>query len=346
MAALTPRADFVIGVDTHKHSHTGSVVDSLGAELAFTTLPADPSGYRRLLQFAKSRADGRRLWAIEGTGSYGRGLTTFLLEHDERVAEIDRPARRNGAKSDRLDATRAAREALSRRHLAQPRRRGDREALRVLLRTRESAVSSCSQAICNLKSLVVTAPAQLRQRLAGLGTDVLMERCSRLRILRTHEVEYRATVMALRTTARRVLALRQEAEELKSALDELVRQMAARLLAEDGVGPITGAEILCAWSHRGRIRSEAAFATLAGVAPIPASSGQTTRHRLNRGGDRHLNCALHTIVLCRLGHHEETRRYAARRQAQGKTPREIKRCLKRNLARRLFKLLETMPQPT
>jgi len=216
----------------------------------------------------------------------------------------------------------------------------------VLLRTRESAVSSCSQAICNLKSLVVTAPAQLRHRLAGLGTNALMERCSRLRILRTHEVEYRATVMALRTTARRVLALRQEAEELKSALDELVRKMAPRLLAEDGVGPITGAEILCAWSHRGRIRSEAAFATLAGVAPIPASSGQTTRHRLNRGGDRHLNCALHTIVLCRLGHHEETRRYAARRQAQGKTPREIKRCLKRNLARRLFKLLETMPQPT
>ncbi|MFU8832433.1 MAG: IS110 family transposase [Wenzhouxiangella sp.] len=349
MGGLTEQADFVIGVDTHKDTHTGSVVNLLGAELAVTTVPADPAGYRQLLEFAKSRADGRRLWAIEGTGSYGRGLTTFLLEQDERVAEIDRPARparRNGAKSDALDATRAAREALSRRHLTQPRRRGDREALRVLLRTQRSAVSSRSQAISQLKALLVTAPAKLRHRLAGLGADALFERCSRLRVLSTQEVEYRATVMALRATARRVLALGQEAEELKSTLDELVRRMAPRLIAEKGVGPITGAEILCAWSHRGRIRSEAAFATMAGVAPIPASSGKSTRYRLNRGGDRNLNCALYTIVLCRLGSDEETRRYAARRQAQGKTPREIQRCLKRILARRLFKLLEAMPSPT
>lgn len=349
MATLTEQADFVIGVDTHKQSHTGSVVDLLGAELATTTLSTDTSGYRRLLQFAKTHADGRRLWAIEGTGSFGRGLTTYLLEQGEQVVEIDRPARparRNGAKSDTLDATRAAREALSRRHLAQPRRRGDREALRVLLRTRKGAVVARSQAICNLKSMVVTAPAHLRHRLGTLGTDALIEYCARLRILRSHDVEYRATVTALRATARRALALDREARALESDLHELVGRMAPPLLAEKGVGSITGGEILCAWSHPGRLRSEAAFANLAGAAPIPASSGQVTRHRLNRGGDRNLNCALHTIVLSRLAHHEETKRYAARRQAEGKTPREIRRCLKRSLARRLFKLLEAMPQPT
>lgn len=349
MATLIEQADFVIGVDTHKATHTGSVVDSLGAELATTTLTADGPGYRRMLRFAQTHADCGRIWAIEGTGSYGRGLTTYLLEHGEQVVEIDRPARparRNGAKSDALDATRAAREALSRRHLAQPRRRGDREALRVLLRTRKGAVVARSQAICHLKSLVIAAPAQLRHRLDPLTTDALLERCSRLRILQSHDVEYRATVTALRATARRAQALGREASALESDLHELVRRMAPPLLAEQGVGSITGGEILCAWSHPGRLRSEAAFANLAGVAPIPASSGQVTRHRLNRGGDRNLNCALHIIVLNRLAHHEETKRYAARRQAEGKTPREIRRSLKRSLARRLFKLLEAMPRPT
>lgn len=348
---VTPKeqADVIIGVDTHKHTHTASVVDPLGAELATTTRAADAPGYRRLLQFAKTHANGRRVWAIEGSGSYGSGLTSYLLEQHEQVVEIDRPARparRNGAKSDALDATRAAREALSRPHLAQPRRRGDREALRVLLRTRKGAVEARSQAVCHLKSLVITAPSQLRQRLDGVDTDALVDRCARLHIVATHSAEYQATVTALRATARRVRVLTEEAEDLKSRLDALVRRMAPCLLAEVGVAAITAAEVLCAWSHRGRLRSEAAFANLAGAAPRPASSGQITRHRLNRGGDRRLNCALHTIVLSRLAHHDETKRYAARRTAEGKTPREIKRCLKRHVARRLFKLLEAMPEPT
>lgn len=349
MVAATEQADFVIGVDTHKHSHTGSVVDPLGAELVTTTLPADVPGYRRLLQFADRYTNGCRIWAIEGSGCYGNGLTHYLLEQGESVVEIDRPgrpARRNGAKSDALDATRAAREALSRPHLAQPRRRGDREALRVLLRTRKGAVEARSQAMCHLKSLVITAPSQLRQRLDGLETDGLVDRCARLRIAPTHSAEHQATVAALRATARRVRVLTEEAEDLKFRLDALVRRMAPRLLDEVGIAAITAAEVLCAWSHRGRLRSEAAFANLAGTAPRPASSGQITRHRLNRGGDRRLNCALHTIVLSRLAHHDETKHYAARRTAEGKTPREIKRCLKRHVARRLFKLLEAMPQPT
>ena len=152
--------------------------------------------------------------------------------------------------------------------------------------------------------------------------------------------EQRATIIALRSTARRALALRAEAAELEAVLQPLVRQLAPALLAEPGVGVITAAQLLSSWSHQGRFRSEAAFASLAGAAPIPASSGQLIRHRLNRGGDRQLNRALHTIALSRLAHHPETRCYATRRAIEGKTPREIKRCLKRHLARRLYRLLE------
>jgi transposase len=146
--------------------------------------------------------------------------------------------------------------------------------------------------------------------------------------------------MAIRLTARRALMLEAEANDHETQIELLVKRIAPTLLEEPGIGPLTAAEILCAWSHPGRLRSEAAFAMMAGAAPLPASSGQVTRHRLNRCGDRLLNCALHTIVLSRLSHHEETRRYVARRQTEGRSNREIRRCLKRFLARRLFRLLE------
>lgn len=344
MNATAAQAQFIVGVDTHKASHTASVVDQTGAEIAGVTLPTDAFGYRRMLAFARRTGPGSRLWAIEGTGSFGRGLTTFLLEQGESVAEIDRPARparRSGAKTDGLDATRAAREALARDYLAQPRRRGDREALRVLLRTRAGAVSARSRAICHVKALLVTAPELLRHQLQALPAEELVPRCARLRTALHHSVEHRATIMALRATARRALQLEAEANDLESQIELLVQAMAPALLAQVGVGPLTAAELLIAWSHRGRLRSEAAFAALAGVAPIPASSGQVTRYRLNRCGDRQLNCALHTIVLCRLTHDPETRRYAQRREAEGRTPREIRRCLKRFVARRLFRILES-----
>ncbi len=343
MGKLADQVDHVIGVDTHKVSHTAAVVDATGRLVAHTTVPADAFGHRRILAFGRTQAAGRRVWAIEGTGSFGSGLTTMLLEQGEWVVEIDRPARparRSGAKSDELDAERAAREALSREHLAQPRRRGTREAIRVLLRTRQGAVVARTKAICHVKALVVTAPESLRHQLHPLATDELLARCARLRTTPTQSLEHRATIMALRLTARRALALEAEANDLESQLEALIQSLVPRLLAETGVGAMSAAEIVCAWSHRGRIRSEAAFASLAGVAPIPASSGQVVRYRLNRGGDRQLNRALHTIVLARLAHHEETRVYAAKRLAQGKTEREIRRCLKRHLARRLFKLLE------
>jgi hypothetical protein len=349
MSKLRDAVDFIVGVDTHKSSHTGAVVDGTGAVRATTTLPVDAFGYRRLLQFARAKAPTRRLWAIEGTGSFGRGLTTYLLEQQEWVVEIDRPARparRNGAKADDLDAVRAAREVLTREHLAQPRRRGAREAMRVLLRTRQGAVNAKQRAVCHLHALIVTAPQPLREQIEAKTTKDSVLRCARLRTALHHSSEHRATIMALRATARRILALEAEADDHESALQELVRDAAPALLDEPGIGVLSAAELLCAWSHPGRLRSEAAFATLAGVAPIAASSGKVIRHRLNRAGDRQLNRALHTIVLTRLMHHAETRAYAARRAEEGKTPREIKRCLKRHLARRVFKLLERLEAPT
>ncbi len=343
MPALEGRIDYVIGVDTHRDSHTAAVVEVKGGVVDSLTVPSDAFGAKKVLGFAQERARGRRVWAIEGTGSFGAGLTTFLLEHDEWVVEVDRPRRpatRNGAKSDELDAVRAAREALSREHLAQPRRRGEREAIRVLLATRKGAVQSRTEAIALLKALIVSAPEGLRHHFRTMTTDEQLTRAARLRTNPSQSVEHRATITALRSAARRALALEAEAADLESQLELLVKAVAPQLLAETGVGTITAAQILNAWSHAGRLRSEAAFASLAGVAPLPASSGQIVRHRLNRGGDRQLNRALHTVVLSRLAYHEETKAYADRRLAEGKTPREIKRCLKRHLARRLFRLLE------
>ncbi len=199
---------------------------------------------------------------------------------------------------------------------------------------------SRTRAVCHLKALLVSAPEQLRKHFRNMPTDEQLSRCARLRTSPSQDTEHRATVMALRSTARRALALEAEASDLETEFERLVAKAAPELLRQPGIGPVTAAQILCSWSHPGRIGSEAAFAALAGAAPIPASSGQTVRHRLNRGGDRQLNRALHTIVLSRLAHHGETKAYAARRRAEGRTPREIKRCLKRHLARRLFKLLE------
>jgi transposase len=344
MGILAEQADHVIGVDTHRDSHSAAIVAAVtGAVVEDRTVSADAFGHKRLLRFAKLHAKGRRVWAIESSGSYGSGLTTFLLAHGEWVVEVERPARparRNGAKSDELDAIRAAREALTRDHLAQPRRRGDREAVRVLLVTRRGAMRARTRAINHLKALIVTSREELRHQLRRHDTDDLVARCARLRTLPSHSPEHRATVIALRHTARRILMLEAEANDLESEIEQLIKANVPWLLDEVGVGPISAAQLFCSWSHASRLRSEAAFAMLGGSAPIPASSGQTIRYRLNRAGDRQLNCALHTIVLTRLQHDPATRAYAAKRAAEGKTPREIKRCLKRYVARHLFRLLE------
>jgi transposase len=349
MSRLAGAIDGVIGVDPHRDTLAAAATDPVGGLLAQTSVRADGAGYRRLLDFAQAQVPGRRCWAVEGAGSYGAGLAAFLQVQGERVVEVGRPKRpprRTAAKSDALDAVRAAREALALDHPLAPRRRGDREALRVLLATRHGACAAKVSAINQLKALIVGAPEELRAELRGLTTRRQVTRCARLRDRPARSLEHRMTVRALRSTAHRIQALAGEAAELQAELERLVVAVAPWLLELPGVGPISAAQVLVSWSYAGRLRSEAAFAAVAGVNPIPASSGQVTRHRLNRSGDRQLNRALHTIVLARLRDDAQTRTYAARRQAEGKSIRDIRRCLKRAIARQLFKLLERYDRST
>jgi transposase len=346
MPILADLVQVVIGVDTHKHTHTAAVVAAAtGGVLATQTVVTTPVGYQALVALAQ-RHPGPRVWAVEGTGGYGAGLARLLAEHGEWVVELDRPARaarRHGAKSDPIDAARAAREALSRSHLAQPRAGGQRAALAVLVAARRSAVAASTCAQRQLHALVVASPERLRARLGGRSTRQLVAACARLRGHPSWELESRTTAVVLRTLARRVLELNAEARTHQRAITAIVRAWRPDLLTERGIGPITAAVVLCAWSHSGRCRSDAAFAMLGGAAPIPASSGQTVRVRVNRSGDRQLNRALHTIVLARCRFDPTTRAYLARRRAEGKTDREIKRCLVRYVARQLYRRLEREP---
>ena len=334
--------DVVVGVDTHKQTHTAAALRPTGAVIDHLTVPADPAGYRRLIAFGAAHGD-RRLWAVEGTGTFGAGLCAALLGKDEAVVEVDRPqrpARRAGSKSDDIDAVRAARQAIAGIGLSEPRSRGDREAIRVLLTTRAQAIDFRTRAICAVHALVTSAPERLRERLRTLPLGELLATCAGMRGSACQTSEEFATTMAMRATARRALACQAEAAELETQLTALIRRMAPSLLEHVGIGPVVAAQLLVSWSHRGRVRSEAAFARLAGVAPIEASSGTVTRHRLNRCGDRQLNRALHTIVLVRMRQDPTTQSYVKRRIAEGKSVREVKRCLKRYVARQLFRELE------
>jgi transposase len=339
--------DHVVGVDTHRDEHVLAVVAAAaGALVAGCSVAANGSGYRQALRFAEHYAAGRRLWAIEGSGHYGAGLARYLGERGETVLEVGRSRggeRRLRGKDDELDALGAARAALASEALALPRSGERREALRLLLVARGSAVDVRREALVQLRSVIVTAPDHLRRQLRGLPLSKLLERSSRLRRSSSASADELATRLVLRSLARRVEAATVEAGELEREILTHVRALAPRLLDEPGVGPIVAAQLLVAWSHRGRLRSESAFARLAGVAPIPASSGQTSRQRLSRGGDRQLNRALHTVVLHRRQHDPATKAYIARRIAEGKTRRDATRLLKRYVARHLFRLLQQEP---
>jgi transposase len=341
---LADELDYLLGVDTHRDEHVLVVVTApTGAVVAGAAAPASARGYRELLRVAEPYAAGRRAWAIEGTGSYGAGLARFLAEHGETALEISRTSgaeRRLRGKDDALDAARTARAALASDTLALPRTGERREALRLLLVARRSAVDARREALTQLRAVIVTAPEPLRQELRRLPEGKLLDRCSRFRRSSSTGADELATRIVLRSLARRARAATVEADELEGEILAHVRALAPTLLDEPGVGPIVAAQLLVAWSHRGRLRSEACFARLAGVAPIPASSGQTTRHRLSRGGDRQLNRALHTIALHRRHHDPATRDYIARRVAEGKSRREATRLLKRYLARHLYRLLQ------
>jgi transposase len=342
---LAELVDLVIGVDTHADTHTAALLAAAtGAVLATVTIATDPDGYRELVALAEHHG-GLRAWAIEGAGGYGAGLTRHLGEAGELVIELDRPqrpARRAGAKSDVIDAERAARDALARTRLASPKTGPQRAALQTLLTARRSAVQAATDGQRQLRALVITAPEPIRARFRGQSSTLSMLRiAARLRPnTAAADIELATTLSVLRTLARRILALETEAAEHERAIRAIVRSWRPDLLELTGVGPIVAAVVLAAWSHPGRCRSDAAFAMLAGAAPIPASSGKTVRYRLNRSGDRQLNRALHTIALSRLRYDDATRTYADHRRAEGKTDREIKRCLKRYIARQLYRQLE------
>jgi transposase len=343
---LADRLDFVIGVDSHRDAHALAVLKSPGgARLLEAEVAATPPGYGRALALAREHAAGARAWAIEGTGSYGKGLARYLGERGELVFELERPKRPRGrrerGKSDALDARRAARALLEGEQLARPRRGGAREALRCLLQTRDSAVQARRVALNQLRALVVTCPEPLRGELRSLTRARLLARCRRLRAGTTGDPELAGTLLSLRLLADRIAALTAEERLLARELRVLVEREAPALLAERGVGPITAAQLLVSWSHNGRFRSEACFARLGGAPPIPASSGQTLRHRLDRGGDRRLNRALHQIVVSRRKCDPRTAAYIARRTSEGKSEREAIRILKRYLARHLYRIMET-----
>jgi len=345
---LADRRDVVVGVDTHKDSHAFALVDAGSGELLLElVLPAGRAGYRSALAEVRRRARGGRVWAVEGAGSYGAGLARFLAERGERVVEVERRRRQRDqrGKSDALDASRAARAALSGERLAAPRAGGRREALRVLIAAREGTIAVRRAALNQLQAVLVSAPEPLREQLRGLTRARLLARCQRLRVSDRHQPELRASALTLRTLARRIEHATKEADELEREISALVRALCPTLLEQPGVGPISAAQLLLAWSHPGRLRNERAFARLAGAAPIPASSGKTTRYRLDRGGDRKLNRALHTIVISRRKHDPQTIAYIQRRQHEGKNTREAIRCLKRYLARSLFRLLENHAIP-
>src|SRR6266545_653356 len=338
---LADQLDYVVGVDPHRDSHALAVVQVVSGAVVFeATVVASSDGYAHALQLADQYAPGRRAFAVEGTGSFGAGLTRFLTARDERVLEVGRLRRErlSGGKTDELDAVRAARSVLTSERPATPRAGGERQALQALVAAREGAVNARRAGLCQLRDLLITTPEPLRSQLRPLTRARLLQRLAATRPGSGRDPELRGSMLALRSIARRVLQL--TAEELARQIEAITRTLAPQLLEQPGVGPHAAAQLVLSWSHQGRITSEAAFARLAGAAPIPASSGQTIRYRLDRSGDRKLNRALHMILVTRKRSHPATIAYIQRRMQEGKNRREANRCLKRYLARSLYRLLE------
>jgi transposase len=334
------------GVDTHADTHTAAVIDMMGRVLGTRQFPADPSGYLALLEWMRGFGQ-LEVVGVEGTGSYGAGLTRLLLERGLVVAEVDRPnrkTRRCHGKSDPIDAVAAAKAAAAGQDTGTPKHRdGCVEALRNLRVARRCAVDQRADVIRAIKSLIGTAPEQLRQQLRRLTTTKLITLCAGMRPDRTDTANpTTAAKIALRSLARRHRQLSTEISELDELLAPLVAAINPKLVAAKGIGiDIAGQLLITAGENHDRIRSEAAFAKLCGVAPLPASSGKTQRHRLNRGGDRQANAALYRIVLTRLRWDPRTQEYATRRTREGLSKPEIIRCLKRYIAREAYQLITT-----
>jgi transposase len=334
--------EITLGIDSHLDQHAAAALDAIGRLLGTISVPATAAGHEQLLTWASSFGLVTRA-GIEGTGCYGAGIARFLQAAGVEVIEVTRAARadrRHLGKNDPLDAQAAARVVLAGTATATPKQRnGIVESIRLLRAARRTAVKARTQAVIQIKAILVSAPDVLREELRPLKTRQLVDRCANARPGAGRD-PLTVTRRVLRSIARRHRVLDAEIAALETELDELVALAAPRLLAEHSVGRETAAKLLTlAGDNPDRLRSDGAFAALCGASPVEASSGKIARHRLNRGGDRQANNALYTIAMVRMQHHPETKAYVDRRTAEGKTRREIRRCLMRNLARRLYPLL-------
>ena len=336
----------VVGVDAHKHEHHVAVLDQRGVFLADQRFAASSEGYEELSNWIASMGTLSSI-GVESTGSYARGLTRFLHERDIEVVEVNRPhkhLRARVGKDDAIDAEAAARKVLSGEATAKAKNSGGTvESIRQLQMVRVSAVKSRAVTLLQLQALLVTAPSSLRESVNAKTGHAKAVQCLALRpdLTRVHE-PLQAAKLALRSLARRIRNLDEEVRGLDQLLSTLVKAQAPTLVSKVGVGTHNAAQLLItAGQNIDRLSSEAAFARLCGVAPIPASSGQTQRMRLHRGGDRQANRALHMIVVCRLHYDQRTKDYMERRRAEGLSKKDVLRCLKRFVAREVFYDLRT-----
>ena len=343
-----------LGIDTHADVHVAVALDQLGRRLGSKSAPTTEAGYAEIVAWAEGFGALDRV-GVEGSGSFGAGLTRHLRAAGVEVVEVNRPNRqhrRRFGKHDTADAESAARTVQAGTAVGQPKSAdGTVEMLRALRVARRSAVKACTQAANQLRALVFTAPEGLRAEVRGLSTAKLVATAARFRPGRCPGDPTAATKMAMRSIARRHRWLSEEVAELDEQLERLVAEAAPALVALKGVGTETAASLLvAAGDNPERLRSEASFARLCGVSPIPASSGRVRRHRLNRGGNREANRALYLLALGRMSWDVRTREYVARRAAEGKSKREILRCLKRYVAREVYRALTSpttgLPAPT
>jgi len=331
-----------VGVDTHKHEHLARALDGLGQPVGGVTIKADPAGYLELADWLAELGEGVVV-GIEGTGTYGAGLCEFLLASGIRVVEVERPRRdeRRRGKSDEIDALLAARKVLADDGLSTPRAGGTRQALAALLVAYRSCMVERTRVLNQLQALHTSAPLALRQRIGPGNGKKLTARLRRMRARAGAPEAEQLIFGVLGDLGSRAHQLEVQATAYKHELTRLISSLDPTLLDEPGIGPISATKLIIC--DPARLKSEAAFARCNGTAPKPASSGQTIRHRLSRGGDRQANNALHTIALSRSRHDERTRAYLKRRTTEGKTNREAMRALKRHLSRSLYKRLITIP---
>ena len=347
MPTPTPPSRVIIGVDTHKDIHAAAVLDERGVLLDSALFDANRAGYQALIGWS-SRFGIPLRFGIEGTGSYGRGLASAVRRSGHDVVEVDRPNRadryRRG-KSDLIDAENAARAVLSRQAAAVPKdAEGTVEMIRHIKIAKDAAVKARTVAMQTLKAILITAPDDLRETLQPLSDTALLRRCAAMRPGELTSVTA-AAKHSLKAIAQRWISLNEEITTHERLLGALVDRIAPQLTTGVGIGPDNASELLLAFGdNAGRVRSQAAFIKLCGACPVPASSGKTIRHRLNRGGHRHANAALHRIVIVRMKYHEPTRAYVARRIAEGKTKPEIMRCLKRYVAREIWTRTQPLRQ--